>query len=396
MKDYIYEVGEIISVRTGEIKILEKIRVDNGKSGTRKGYKYVCLKDGYIDENSESEIKRGTGCKVCNNRVIVKGINDIGTTHPHLIKYFYDKNDSYIYSYGKNVSVKLKCPDCGNVKYMTINDLSNKGFSCQCKDGYASYPEKVVYSILYQLELKFKHQLTKTKFEWCGKYRYDFYLPEYNMIIETHGMQHYEEQSEKSRFSKTLSKQMKTDKEKENLAKENNIENYIILDCRYSNLQWVKNSVLNSKLNQFFDLSIINWNECESFALKNIAKEICNYWGNKEDWESVGTISSLFDVDRTVVSDYLKKGTELGWCNYDAKDEMKKSGKNRGRENGKKSSKKVKVENFDTGSIKIYPSAKEVERCSRDIFGYFVSQGSISRICNGKKIYKDKYRIEYV
>lgn len=47
---------------------------------------------------------------------------------------------------------------------------------------------------------------------------------------------------------------MKIDEDKEFIAKQNGILEYIVIDCRYSNYEWIKNSILASKLNQIFNL----------------------------------------------------------------------------------------------------------------------------------------------
>lgn len=109
---------------------------------------------------------------------------------------------------------------------------------------------------------------------------------------------------------------------KKELAKENGIEHYVVIDCRYSELEWIKNSILNSKLVDMLNLSKIDWLKCEEFALKNIVREVCDYWNNKEEWETTTTIAENNEWGiRSVITviKYLKKGTILGWCNYNPK-----------------------------------------------------------------------------
>ena len=58
-------------------------------------------------------------------------------------------------------------------------------------------PEKIVANILNFLNLRFIPQFSKKNALWCGTYKYDFYV-EHNdkkIIIETHGLQHYDERS---------------------------------------------------------------------------------------------------------------------------------------------------------------------------------------------------------
>ena len=59
----------------------------------------------------------------------------IAITHPYLVKYFVDKEDTLKYSSGSNVKVFIKCPDCGYEKETGIRDfirLRDRGrrFTC--------------------------------------------------------------------------------------------------------------------------------------------------------------------------------------------------------------------------------------------------------------------------
>ncbi len=69
--------------------------------------------------------------------------------------------------------------------------IPSNGFSCKrCGDGI-SYGEKFVYSMLCELNIDFITQLSHITFSWCEKYKYDFYIPSINTIVEVHGRQHY-------------------------------------------------------------------------------------------------------------------------------------------------------------------------------------------------------------
>ena len=101
---------------------------------------------------------KGNDCPYCSNQKVLKGYNDIATTHSHYARYFVNINDAHNHSYGSNKKVELKCPECKHIKTMTINNLTRQGLSCDlCSDGI-SYPEKLMASILTKLNIKFiKH-----------------------------------------------------------------------------------------------------------------------------------------------------------------------------------------------------------------------------------------------
>ena len=107
-----------------------------------------------------------------------------------------------------------------------------------------------------QLNIQFE---TEEVFDWAKNKRYDFYVPILNCIIEAHGMQHYKDSS-----WSTVQFQQENDALKENLALSNGIVNYIQLDCRTSNMEYIKQSILsNGKMNELFDLMKIDWDKID-------------------------------------------------------------------------------------------------------------------------------------
>ena len=93
------------------------------------------------------------------------------------------------------------------------------------------------------------YQLSKSVFEWVGKYVYDFYLPDYNCIVETHGGQHYKDVAWSS-----SSITNGNDKHKMHLTISNGINSYIQLDCRESTLKFISNSILNNELPKILNI----------------------------------------------------------------------------------------------------------------------------------------------
>ena len=116
-------------------------------------------------------------------------------------------------------------------------------------DGY-SIPEKFLNSVLKQLNVKYKHQLTKKNFKWCNEFRYDFYIYKYKMIIETHGEQHYT----KAFGDTTVEEQQENDEYKKDLALENGINKYIVIDTSVSDFNYIYNSI-ESSLHNLFDFN---------------------------------------------------------------------------------------------------------------------------------------------
>ena len=327
--DFKYELGERFENEKRDLIITDRRYIDNPYNEGKylKQYKYTCNKCGWTEGwIVESDLIKGRGCSCCHGKTVVKEINDLATTSPWVVRYLIDKEQVYKYTKSNDKKVYVQCPDCGKIKSIRVCDMvRRKSIGCICSDSF-SYPEKIVHSILNQLSIRFEMQLSKATFGWCGKYRYDFYLPEYNCIIEVHGIQHYEQTGRKG--ARTLEEEQENDRIKKELALTNGIKHYIELDCRYSDLDYIRNSILNSKLNELFNLTNVSWFEAEEFAINsNKVKEVCDYWNSKEEWETVNTIANNNEWGikaRSTIQKYLKKGTKLGWCKYDPKEELRK------------------------------------------------------------------------
>jgi hypothetical protein len=310
--------------------------------------------------------------------------NNISITHPHLLKYFVDKNDAYNNTFGSNKKVLFKCPNCGKEKTLSINYVTNHDtISCGCSSDGISYPEKFVFNLLLQLNTNFQKQLNKLNVNWINSgIRYDFAILDKNIIIETHGIQHY-----KDKFSKltgiSIQEQKIIDYNKEQLAKENGIEHYIVLDCRKSELEWIKKSVMDSELPTIlnFKEEDIDWLKCHEYALNNFVKEVCEY---KLTHQNMGSsqIGEIFNLNASTIINYLKKGNELGWCTYDVNIERKNQNIRLVEINKIRCNKRVEI--FKDGkTLGVFESIKDLANQSLDLFNIQLNAPSISRACNG-------------
>lgn len=95
-------------------------------------------------------------------------------------------------------------------------------------------------------KINFIHDSTTS---WSDTKRYDFYLPDHNIIIETHGEQHYDDKFI-SYGGRTLKEEQENDKYKEQIARDNGVKHYIVIGCRYSDNKWIKENILKSDLSK--------------------------------------------------------------------------------------------------------------------------------------------------
>lgn len=386
------EIGESIKDDKRDLVITDREYRMDKKGQKEKWYKYTCNKcgwtEGWIVEGAL--LGQGVGCSCCAGRTAVLGINTIWDTHKWLVDDFgLDEEFAKTHTYGTGDKGTFRCKHCGEICVDYISYVVKRGnVNCKrCSDA-VSYPEKFIFNTLTQLNIEFKTQLSKTTFEWCDKYRYDFYIPSLNMIIEAHGEQHYIQTRRKN--ARTLQEEQENDKLKEQLAKENGIKHYIVIDCRESTLNWMKNNIINSKLNELFDLSKVDWNQCQEYTLKNIAKEVCDYWNNKEEWESATDLGVIFKKDRHTISKFLKRGSELGWCNYDPKEELRK-----GRKRNNPKRKPIKVYK-DGVFIQEFESSIVLEKNSLKVFGVFLNSKNVSAVLNGRRKHHKGFTFSFV
>lgn len=264
-------------------------------------------------------------CPVCVNKKVIPGINDIATTRKDLVKYFLHQEDANKYSEMSGKSVEMQCDLCGTVQTKRIATVSTRGFHCSaCSDGI-SYPNKFIYNFLSQLKKLYKLTFEKEKiFAWSkdiedvGTRRYDFYIHNYDIIIEAHGEQHYEESFGLIKGAKTLLEEQQNDEFKYNLAMSNNIKhgNYIVLNCIKSDVDWIRRSIMNSSLPELLNFSEddICWSDCDKFASSNMIKVVCDTWNS--GIHNVKEIASIVNLYYGTVTTYLQKGAKFGWTTY--------------------------------------------------------------------------------
>lgn len=237
-----------------------------------------------------------------------------------------------------------------------------------------SIPEKFIINTLKQLNIEFITQLNKSTFVWCNNYRYDFYIPNLNMIIETHGEQHYEEKGWIN-----LQETQENDENKMKLALNNKINNYLIIDCRHSKFKWLKENTIKT-LSPYFDLSNIDWKKVWENCQENKCKKVWELWN---EGKNIKEISLITNITRGTIYKYLLIGEEIGACNYSSKESRK-----RGRE-------KVKgKDNCNARPIICLTTKRIFSTISEGGKYYNCIPCNITKCCKGERRYCGKYNNE--
>lgn len=229
-----------------------------------------CGNKGSVDSgNLKNGISRSCGClerelTIQRNIEQKSYLGSLEENFPELAELLEDENDKNI-SIGSSRKAKVICPKCKEPRNYSIDCLVKHGFSCFNCSSKISYPNRFIYKFLKQLNIEFESEKI---FEWATNKRYDFYIPNCNMIIEAHGRQHYADCS-----WSLVEDQFNNDKYKEKKAKENGIKIYLQLDCRYSYFKYIKKSIERSRLSNMFNLNNIDWDKIEKELQINI-KEV--------------------------------------------------------------------------------------------------------------------------
>lgn len=319
------------------------------------------------------------------------GENTIWDKALWMLDFGVSEEDAKKYTPQSNKFINVTCSYCGRIKKIKISNIYNqKSIGCICRDGY-SYGHKYTYSVLEQLGLKFKQN---EKPSWCrfsNPYKnkdsygeYDFMIEDMKLIIEIDGGFH---RVNNTKNNQTLEESVFLDDMKDRLAIKNG---YKIIRIFYDDKTKNIKQYLVKELNEILNLNIINWNKCEEFATKNIIKEVCEYWNNKKNEETTRDVAKIFKTNKSVITNYLKEGSKLGWCIYNPEEEKIKSDNRLGK-NGKK------VQVFKNGKeVGIFESANEIERISKDIFGVEMKSRSIARVCRGERNHHKGYVFKYV
>lgn len=257
---------------------------------------------------------KGTDCPYCSNVITLKGFNDMWVTNPELASLLANPEDGYKYMQNSHKKLDWKCPKCKEiVKNKAIRSINNQGLSClKCVDG-KSYPEKILTNVLNELDIEYENEKT---FKWSKGKRFDFLLSinSSSIIIEIHGAQHSVDRGFERTGGRTIEEEQANDKFKEELAKENGIEHYIVIDARYSDFEYIKNNILDSELSKLINLNEINWTKINNLSESSIVKIVCDLWN--DGFKSIKLICEKSNLNRNTVSRYLKRGNLLGWCDY--------------------------------------------------------------------------------
>lgn len=203
-----------------------------------------CKKCGYVWDTLPERILKGNGCKKCANKELSKKKMK---KHDDFVIQMKDVNSeiTVIGKYtGANKKIMCQCKICNHIWEPTPSSLLN-GTGCpKCS---CSYGEKIISIFLFDNKITFESQKRFNVLKGIGgkSLSYDFYLPQYNLLIEFQGEQHIHAR-EYFGGEEKLKIQQEHDRRKREYAKQNNIN---LLEIWYYDIDNIE-SILLQKINE--------------------------------------------------------------------------------------------------------------------------------------------------
>lgn len=232
-----YNIGDIVN--GCEVKALTKRK--DSRNNNILTYQMLCLTSNQEFEITQYNLLYGYGSPYISGKTVVWEENWL-YNKKEVLQFLDNPEDAKKYSFGSDRRILCKCPNCNKKQEKIVGNLVRFGFACNYCRPTLSFPELFVTSYLKLNKIQF---IPQKEIKINGRTRYfDFFLPELDLAIETHGIQHYEQvKLWKNAYERT----QKSDAEKRIYCKENNIT-LVELDCRKSNLKYITNSINKSPL----------------------------------------------------------------------------------------------------------------------------------------------------
>lgn len=159
-----------------------------GYVNAREKVKIICKEHGMFLQVPYSHLA-GNGCAKCGDKSISNklriGLDEFirRANNVHLDKYDYSK---VVYS-GMGNKVEIICPQHGRFYQNAINHL----LGCDCPKCKNSSGENFISRVLELNNVEYKMQKTFPACLINRKMKFDFYLSDYNILIEYQGLQHF-------------------------------------------------------------------------------------------------------------------------------------------------------------------------------------------------------------
>lgn len=193
---------------------LEFIKFGYNKKLLKPTLIYKCLQCGQITEKPMVEFLKYPTCIHCGKNAKSRTTDTIAMLLPDGFEIISEYKNQY--------EKALFRHECGFIFKARPKDIVSGHTYCPKCSKKNSKGERKIIEYCNNNKIIFEKEKI---FPWSNHKRYDFYLPQFNLIIEYMGIQHYKEVPH---FQKTLQEQQEIDKYKQEIAEKEGI-NYLII-----------------------------------------------------------------------------------------------------------------------------------------------------------------------
>lgn len=194
----------------------------------------------------------GNRCVYCKGHRKIHPKDSFGYLYPNEVKYWSKNNDKSPFEIvvGSGKKYKFYCKDCGKEFEIQLRKIITHNHSMRCRDCTISKGEQKIKEWLIENNIRFipQKEFKDLKGMRNGLLSYDFYLPEYNLLIEYQGEQHEKFIKGFYKTKEDFERQLEHDKRKKEYAKDNNIKLLEIWYYDFENIEEILNNTLTTLL----------------------------------------------------------------------------------------------------------------------------------------------------
>ena len=142
-------------------------------SGSEAKLRWICAKGHNYFSVLSSRALAGNGCPVCNNRLVISGVNDLATTHPEIAKQA-DGWDPSTVSYGNETKKWWLCPEGHRFKNSPNGRTMGRGCPSCAESGFDPNKDAFLYFLghpnweMYQIGITNVPEIRLRKHERLG------------------------------------------------------------------------------------------------------------------------------------------------------------------------------------------------------------------------------------
>ena len=233
--------------------ILNPFKIAKGSSSTQVWI--LCQEKDYHNDNGgykilPNDFYQGHRCPYCNrNSGKVHPNDSFGALYPSKAKYWSEKNDKSPFEVAPRSGDKYKfiCEKCGKEFDRSLINLNVRNSGVFCQDCNNSQLEEITKQVLQKYNIKY---IPQKEYDGLiglgnGNLSYDFYLPDYNLLIECQGEQHEHYCKGFHKNKKDFERQLEHDRRKKQYTIDQNIN---FLEIWYYDIDNIED-ILTKQLN---------------------------------------------------------------------------------------------------------------------------------------------------